>query len=484
MASPDFRQYVDLTINDVQPADIYDEAVAYAKTVLPDFSPKTGTVEDAVLQAISYVSGLMTGAINRLPNGLMEGVLNLYGFTRSQSSFATGSVIFTAIDSTGVTIPAGTRIAYVETTGGETIQHVFSTDSEVTISSGSTTSSAVPVTAVSSGTKPAIDDGDSMVLLTASNRILSVAFSGTLSQGTSGETDAEYFARGATYLSSLSEALVTSTQVTNYLLTTYIEAKRAKTLDITGIYKFDGVQIFESSGELGASVTGAAPGDAFPTPLAGDLIRIVGASDTKFNKVYELTSIDSTTFYVTDTSGASSGEVFTGDYTVEVLMNMQDPSLGGFFGGPQERPGFALTVVSKNDGTGVSEATKTSAISDIGDRLVAGLSYDVVNALTVDVNVEINISVLTGFDEIAVRDNVEAVIGAYLSTQNWNWDQKIRANNILARAATVAGVDYVDSVTMTLDAGELLATVDGGTGDVDFGYRGTLPVATVSCGAI
>lgn len=483
MSSPDFRQYVDLTINDVQPSDIYEEAVAYAQTVLPDFQPKTGTVEDAVLQAISYVTGLMTGAINRLPNGLMEGVLNLYGFTREQSSFATGAAIFTAVDSAGVVIPAGTRVAYSENTGTETIQHVFSTNTEVTISSGSTTSVAVPITAATSGTKPVIDDGDPLTLLTSSNRIFSVAFSGALTQGGSGETDADYFARGATYLSSLSQALVTATQVTNYVLSTYIDAKRAKTLDITGIFKFDGVQIFESSGNLGASVTGD-PTSIFPTPVSGDLVRIVGASDDKFNKVYEVDSINSTTVFVTDTSGASSGETLTGSYTLEVLMNMQDPSLGSFLGGPQERPGYALTVVATNEGAGIPEAVKTTAIADVQDRLVAGLTYDIVNALTVPVNVEVNISVLTGFDEITVRDNVEAVVAAYLAPSAWNWDQKIRANNIMARAANVAGVDYVDSVTMSLDAGELLATVDGGTGDVDFGYRGTLPIPTVSCGAI
>ena len=37
MASPDFSQYIDLTINDKQPDGIYNEAVEYARLALPEF---------------------------------------------------------------------------------------------------------------------------------------------------------------------------------------------------------------------------------------------------------------------------------------------------------------------------------------------------------------------------------------------------------------------------------------------------------------
>ena len=52
MASPDFSEYIDLTINDLQPPDIYSLAREYALVSLPEFNPRTGTVEDAVLQAM------------------------------------------------------------------------------------------------------------------------------------------------------------------------------------------------------------------------------------------------------------------------------------------------------------------------------------------------------------------------------------------------------------------------------------------------
>jgi len=75
----DFSQYVDLRPLDVQPADIYLDSIAIARTVLPDFSLRVGTPEDAMFQAIAYMTALNVGAINRIPNSLMMGITKLLG---------------------------------------------------------------------------------------------------------------------------------------------------------------------------------------------------------------------------------------------------------------------------------------------------------------------------------------------------------------------------------------------------------------------
>lgn len=210
MTSPDFRDYIDLTINDVQPDNIYQGSVTYARTAAPEFTPRVGTVEDALLQAMAYVGGVMSGAINRLPNGLMEGMLRVLGFERSEATFATGAVIFTAIDDAGVTIPAGTQVVYREVTDSGTINHVFSTDSSVTISSGNTQSASTAMTAVLAGQKPTISDGDTLLIATATNRLLSAEFDGSLTQGGASESDEDYFTRGRAYLASLNSSLATA----------------------------------------------------------------------------------------------------------------------------------------------------------------------------------------------------------------------------------------------------------------------------------
>jgi hypothetical protein len=77
MPSPDIRNYVDLTVYDLQPTDIYDASVEYAATSLPEWRPVPGSVEDALLQAASFMTGELVGAINRLPSGVVEALLKL-----------------------------------------------------------------------------------------------------------------------------------------------------------------------------------------------------------------------------------------------------------------------------------------------------------------------------------------------------------------------------------------------------------------------
>ena len=479
MASPDFKDYVDLTINDVQPADIYSAAVTYAQTSLPEFSPRQGTVEDAILQAMSYVSGVMTGAINRLPNGLMEGVLRLIGLTRSEATFATGNVIFTAIDTAGATIPAGTQVSYLETVDGVSTQHIFATTESATIAEGSDTSSAIPVVAQSAGQKPYIASGTSLIILVASNRLLSCATSGALTQGVTGESDEDFFNRGATYLASLSEALVTPTQITNYTTATYTDVHRAKTYNNTLIDHSDGVTIFESSGSLGASITADPNSDFSAIPTAGDRFIIHDATDAKFNGEFEVTSVGTSpdrVIYFSNSVGASTSEVYSGGYHLDILEGLATSrtAIGG----------ETVTVVAGEEGAALTAADKATIQSDIEERLIAGLNYYVMNAMLVNIEVSITISVLPGFDELTVRTAVDTAITEYLSPDAWDWSTRVRVNSILSRASQVNGVDYVSGATIALDAGESKASIDGTTGDCIFTYDGSLPVASVSVGSI
>ena len=79
MTSPNFSQYIDLTVSDLNVVDIYDDSVEYAQTNLPEFNPRVGTIENAILEAVSYQTGNIVTAINRLPDGLMEGLLSING---------------------------------------------------------------------------------------------------------------------------------------------------------------------------------------------------------------------------------------------------------------------------------------------------------------------------------------------------------------------------------------------------------------------
>ena len=108
----DFSQYVDLRPLDVQPADIYLDSIAIARTVMPDFALRVGTPEDAMFQAIAYMTALNVGAINRIPNSLMMGITKLLGAPVDEGTRATLTAQITAISTSGATIPASTILAY------------------------------------------------------------------------------------------------------------------------------------------------------------------------------------------------------------------------------------------------------------------------------------------------------------------------------------------------------------------------------------
>ncbi|MBV5280155.1 MAG: hypothetical protein J0651_02510, partial [Actinobacteria bacterium] len=82
----DFSQYVDLTIYDKEPGDMYLEAIEMARLTLPEFSLRTGTVEDAMFQAMAWIGWVNATSINRIPDRLMAGILSMMGVTINLSS--------------------------------------------------------------------------------------------------------------------------------------------------------------------------------------------------------------------------------------------------------------------------------------------------------------------------------------------------------------------------------------------------------------
>jgi hypothetical protein len=227
--SPDITPYVDLTLFDRQPVDVYEDAVEYARTALPEWTPVPGSVEDAMLQAAAQMSGEVIGAINRVPSAVVEALLKLFGIDRIVGTFATGSLTITAIDSAGYTIPAGTRFAWLETdpVSGDSVLYPFDTTEELVIAPGGSTGT-VPIQASTVGLRTALGTGTSLRLISAVAFISSAVLAAPLQRGSDQETDAEYFARAIATLNSYTTTLVTADQITQYILSAYSVAYRCK----------------------------------------------------------------------------------------------------------------------------------------------------------------------------------------------------------------------------------------------------------------
>jgi len=233
MANADFTPYIDLTIYDNDASDIYDESVQYAQTAFPEFQPRAGTIENALLEATAYQTSTLTSSINRLPDGLMEGLLNLMGFARKQSVPASATAQFEVTVNTGVTILQGTVVSFdvYDSVLGLT-QYLFETDEDLIISSGFTTGT-VSVSGVNAGQYPDIPLPSPLTLVSSTPYVFEVTLTGIASSGVDAETDSEYFSRAVKFLASLSTSITTSSQMTNFISVNFPTVARFKVYDLT-----------------------------------------------------------------------------------------------------------------------------------------------------------------------------------------------------------------------------------------------------------
>lgn len=489
MASPDFSQYVDLTIFDRQPGDVYLDAVDYARTVLPEFDPRVGTVEDALLQSVAYVGGELIAAINRLPNGLFEGLLNLFQFPRRQATFARGFAVFTSVDSAGARIPAGTQVGYLSETNEGTLLYVMQTEEPASIATGQTVSGLVPIVSVDTGEIPPIEDGQQLLLLTTSNKLFSAEVSGNIEQGKPGESDFEYFSRAATHISSLSESLATSRQITKKVLSIlagsvgtdlvfedveFSNAWRCSTYDLTRH------PVIQPSGNFSRSsnvVTVTVPsGHGVVGGLEPDSIRVYTPRDpndpddvdgSSFDGVFVVSSVTATS--ISWNHSGSNGTLSSSGSLIYNLTNIATDA--------SNVTGNSTIFICDEHGVPPTLNDAETILDEVRDRAIAGLQIHYAPPLIVDVDVTCSITVNESYSATEVISIAKQYIEDVISPMQFPWLSRLRLNYAIAKIAQVEGVDVVNSISFSLPDASA-AFLDAG--DVVFMYRGTLPRVTAA----
>lgn len=450
MPSPDFSQYIDLTINDKQPDQLYDEAVDYARLALPEFAPRPGTVEDAILQAVAYVSALNLGNINRLPDGLMEGVLRYMGIIRKEATFATVDIDF-EVSENGGTVPDGTIAIYETTDGDVLVQYPFITSGDNSANSASTTVT-VNATCQVAGILPTIPTGTELILAQPSSTVLSATTSSSLIQGARAETETEYFNRGTTQLESISSTLATAAQVENYILTNYTEVHRCKVYDLTKVAYHEAASTALNARKTGSTSASVSTSSAFITKsnyLDSDTFLVLTPefygdetyASTFPTGVYTGASAGSASITYTDVVSASG---YFGPVNVVAMQTAEVGQVGDW-------PGYFAIYVCDSNGEPISAAIKSAIRADIEDRITAGLSFEILDAYPVDINFTVTISVDQEYGASSVATDTSTALEEYMSLANWpNWDQTVRIFDVVVRASRVPGVSYVFSVVSSV----------------------------------
>lgn len=523
MASPDFSEYIDLTVNDLQPPELYAAAVDYARTAIPEFEPRSGSVEDALLQAFSLMNSLYIAAANRIPNGTIEGVLRLLGLERREAGVSTLNATFQILTSGG-TVEQGTTVAYITEENGNTVQYAFFVRETVTAASGSYSASVV-LESIVLGPLPAIPVGTPLTITQPSSELLSCTTASIPSSVTSAETDDEFIRRGVTYLGSLSNSLCTASQIEAYILTAYPSVTRCKVYDLA----------------YGSSTSPVSTTTSESTVNGSNIDVVIDCADEDgqmflFNDGLGL-DLDGESVWITTQEMMGSAEVTkdlfpsglmsTADgQTVTVDLTGKTVSIAGIsvvtettasfgqsmvqlVGGlsfstletsaalrtPDAR-GMYVIFVWGTDGMPVAFDEKIAIYEDISSRTPVGIDAFIHTVMPVDIYVALEIEVLNGFVGSSVSVEVQNYLDAYFSPEFYeSWTEYVYRNEFIVKASEIAGVKRVTSAVLylpTYGAGDItstsgssyfnndsMAVLDAGTPGnpqfIQFNYAGTMP---------
>lgn len=468
MPEADFTPYVDLTIFNKTATDLYNDSVEYAKTAFPEFTPRQGTVENAILEAVSVQTESLISTINRLPDSLMEGILKLMGVNRITATASQVTIKFDVTTNSGVTISGGTVVSFdVFGEDGTLTQYFYETTEDLEILSGNT-SGTVSAVATDPSLYPTIPVGSALTLISTSPFILSVELASFVSSGSDTELDADYFNRGVRYLASLSTSLATESQVTNYISFTYPNIAKFKVYDLTAS-KQHKIVLSSLTTNVATHTTSIAHGYS-----VGNSITVSGHSTAAYNGTYSVTAVPSTTqfSYAKTNADITSAVPTSGKAELATGMNFSTSDISG----------FVTIALCDSDGEAVSETQKTIIREDIQSKVVAGLTLGMYDMETFQVAVSASVVAKDGFSTASVGTAVSKAIEDYLSIAGWTWLEDIDQRYLSAIASRVAGVEYVDSISSSLPSATSLATASGG--NITILKKGAIPIGECTTTAV
>jgi len=322
-----FSQYVSLTPFDSSPTAIYLDAIDYARVALPEFQPRQGTPEDAILQAVSYVSGLNIAAINRIPDRLMAGLVGMMGVILDDGSKTIADIKFTSTTTDGAVVPQGTVVRYEFEFLGERSALYFETTEELIIAAVDIEDplpyGSVEAQSLEIGLTIPLAVGTLLEIETPTTDILQAELESIVTSGTNPETEIEYLTRSVNYLGSLSSSFAKASQVDSFIASGYGNiVSRSKTYDLTDP---DGDLELDDPDEVGyVTIFVYGIGDFVSPELKTDLLidiqeKTVAGLEIGINNV-NLVELDVT-----------ASIAYSSDYESAVIANNVKSALSSYF---------------------------------------------------------------------------------------------------------------------------------------------------------
>jgi hypothetical protein len=471
----DFSEYVNLTVFDKEPGDIYRDSIEVARLSLPEFNLRVGTPEDAIFQAMAYVSALNIASINRIPDRLMAGIVGMMGFSRQEAVPAEIDVVITIGDPDGGIIPEGTVFTYDAVFEDEAIQYAFTTLNAVIVVGSEDEytfpSTTVTLQAIDGGVIPPIGPDVELNIVSSGTAIVSAvtANPSNFANGLNADTDQDYLSRAATYLRSLTSALAKASQVDAYILTQYPGViGRVKTFDLTNGDDNGGDitlnRVYPIENTFLTSNLATIETNAPHLYVSGDVVRI------------ELSG-----------NSASASAIYEGQYEIEstsetlitfprVASNQASAQLTGSVFAGEEVPGY-VTIFAYGQNRFLTQIEKDDILNDVINRSIAGLRFFILDPTLVTLQISGTISLNDDYDATIVQDAINNALVEYLSPAAFPMSfDRVRQSQIVSIISNIPGVLYVNSLTLTPTGDNWLPQIDN---DLIFRNKGTLPVLSV-----
>jgi hypothetical protein len=447
----DFSEYVDLTVYDKEPGDMYLEAIEMARLTMPEFTLRTGTVEDAIFQAMAWIGWVNATAMNRIPDRLMAGILSMMGVTARLSSPAQMSITVTADSYEGATIPPGTVFGHTVPFEDEVVEFIFYTVEALEIPSDESPSPGDPFPSgqviaecIDTGVIPFINEGTPLSILSPSTSILSAEAYNDFQNGVNDENSSSFLSRSVSYLASLSSTLVKASQVDSFVSNGYSGlVGRVRTYDLT-----DGDP---DTGDIATSKTRAITNVSrvvSPSEIAtitvgsnhqfqiGDKVTISGLTNSTYNKVdIELIGVGSTTISYANSGPSQNTTADSGTVTKGV-----------------DAVGY-ISVFVYGNGNFLTQTQLDDVRSEVINKSLPGLVVNVNNVELLSLDIVASVVLDSNYDQEPLQQTVENSIIEYLSPTSYPISEdEVRANQVIALISAIPGVKYVSS--LTLDPGD------------------------------
>jgi hypothetical protein len=307
---------------------------------------------------------------------------------------------------------------------------------------------------------PITTPGTELSVISSGTNILSVGTSANFSNGINADEDSDYLSKSATYLRSLSSAINKSSQLDSYIVSSYPDVvSRAKSYDLT-----------DGDPELG-DITIARSANIVTTFLNTDLATVATSSNHLF-VVGDVVTLENcgASFNGERTINGTSDTTFS---FVSTNSNSGSTSISGTASAGIESPG-SVAVFTYGLNTFLTETEKETILLDITARSVAGLSFNILDANLLTMELVASIVIDPAFVQDALQENIENNIVSYLSPIEFPYtDDRVRKTRLISLISNIPGVIYVESLSITgTNEGWLPQFGD----DILFLNKGSLPL--------